>query len=485
MQPRRKILFFDWRDIDCGHVRWLTPDGTQYGVGNPPLPQVEMHAEQVAVPHGIRLAAQPAQKTEPVDDWRGWGRIIYEDGRYKSWYFEAGGQSKWGSGSPAHGQVTDTITVVGVESSDGFAWKEFTRCDINIAGQRGFDGFTFFVDPHGTPEERYKIVYCSTPPPEVGARWFAEYQKLPAHLRDYRMSAEHQYAMYYAASPDGITWTAVREPIMLHPSDTDSTFFWDEEIGKYVFYTRLMREGRRWVGRAVSDDFLHWGGVEEMLWPRLDDPPDYDIYLNGHSTYPGLPEYRLLFPMFYHRFTERSDIWLYTSTDGIAWRRIPGGPVIAPGPVGAWDSEFLGSGKDLMPFGDGKIATPYSGTPYPHKYPRFPAVWDAWQMGWAWWPQDRLCALTADREGEFQTVPLQPAGKELRVNFRVPRGGDVRIGLVGVDGRSAQDCDPMHGDETAKIVTWSGSAALNLPNDEPVALHVKLRCAELFALEWV
>jgi len=484
MQPRRKILFFDWRDIQCGHVRWLTPDGTQYGVGNPPLPQVEMHAEQVAVPHGIRLVAQPARKTEPVDDWRGWGRIIHEDGRYKSWYFEAGGQSKWGSGSPAHGKVTDTLTVVGVESSDGFVWKEFTRSDINIAGQFGFDGFTFFVDPHGKPEERYKIVYCSAPPPEVGARWYQEYEKLPERLRDYRMSAEHQYAMYYAASPDGMTWIAIHEPIMLHPSDTDSTFCWDEEIGKYVFYTRLMREGRRWVGRAESDDFLHWGGVEEMLWPRLDDPPDYDIYLNGHSTYPGLPEYRLLFPMFYHRFNERSDIRLYSSADGIAWRRIPGGPVIAPGPVGAWDSEFLGSGKDLMPFGEGKIATPYSGTPYPHKYPRWPAVWDAWRMGWAWWPEDRLCAVVADREGEFQTVPLQPAGKELRINFRAPRGGEVRIGLVGINGQSVQDCDPMHGDETAKTVTWGGSAALSLPNDEPVVLHVKLRCAELFALEW-
>jgi uncharacterized membrane-anchored protein len=64
---RTKILFTDWRHIQCGHVSWLTAEGERLGVGNPPEPRVPLHASPGAVPHGIRLVAQPARKTDPVD----------------------------------------------------------------------------------------------------------------------------------------------------------------------------------------------------------------------------------------------------------------------------------------------------------------------------------------------------------------------------------------------------------------------------------
>ena len=125
--------------------------------------------------------------------------------------------------------------------------------------------------------------------------------------------------------------------------------------------------GRRWIGRAEAGDFLHWGPIEPIIWPRLDDPPDYDFYLNGRSEYPGLPEWHLIFPMVYHRSTERSEIRLYSSADGIAWSELPGGPILEPRKPGSWDSEFLGNGKDLVPFGGDRAGVPHSGTPYPHK----------------------------------------------------------------------------------------------------------------------
>ena len=42
---------------------------------------------------------------------------------------------------------------------------------------------------------------------------------------------------------------------MLHPSDTDTTVLWDPALGKYVMFTRMFREDRRWIGRAEADDF--------------------------------------------------------------------------------------------------------------------------------------------------------------------------------------------------------------------------------------
>jgi hypothetical protein len=481
---RRKILFTDWRDIACGHLAWLTPEGRQYGVGHPPEPQVEMHARPICVPHGVRLVAQPARKTEPIAGWRGWGRTIHDQGRYRSWFLEVEGNAKLGSGSTAETPEPRSLAVCYVESADGFNWTEPQRCPIELPGQTGFDGLTFFVDPVAPPQERYKFVYCASPPQEVTDRLFEKYRKRPARYQDERVMGGGRWCLFYLTSPDGLQWTPVREPMMMHPSDTDTTVYWDAALGKYVMFTRMFRQQRRWIGRAEADDLHHWGPIEPIIWPRLDDPPDYDFYLNGRTEYPGLPEYHIMFPMVWHRFTERSELRLYSSADGIAWSQVPGGPVLTPGEPGAWDSEFIGCGKDLMPFGESRIAIPYTGTPYPHKYPRWPAVWDAWQMAWAWWPEDRLCALRADHEGEFCTMPLAPAGKALRLNLRTPRAGEVRVEVMGAAGRALEDCDPVHGDHAAHTVTWRGESSLGITDDRPVTLRFRLRCAELFALEW-
>jgi hypothetical protein len=159
--------------------------------------------------------------------------------------------------------------------------------------------------------------------------------------------------------------------------------------------------------------------------------------------------------------------------------------VIEPGPPGAWDSEFIGSGKDLVPFGPGRIATPYSGTPYPHKHPRWPAVWDAWNLGWAWWPEDRLCGLQAPYQGEVWTVPIAPAGRRLRLNVRTPMAGQVRVGVEGVANRTVDDCDPIVGDGADRVVTWGGEADLGTGAGQPVVLRLQLRCAEVFSLSFV
>jgi hypothetical protein len=159
--------------------------------------------------------------------------------------------------------------------------------------------------------------------------------------------------------------------------------------------------------------------------------------------------------------------------------------VLTPGVPGAWDSEFIAGGRDLVPFGPGRVAIPYIGTPYPHKYPRWPAVFDAWRMGWAWWPRDRLCAVRTDGEGSFWTFPVVPKGRGLKLNLRVPRGGEVRVGIEGTAGRTVEDCDPMHGDCPDRTVTWRGRSDIGAAEGQAVVLRIRMRVAELFAMEWV
>jgi hypothetical protein len=482
---RRKVLFFDWRDFECGHLAWRTADGQALGVGGDAGPDRDLHATPVQVPHGVRLQAQPATRTEPVDDWKGWGRIIYHEGRYRSFYLEIDGNAKLGSGSASQRAERQSVTVCSTASVDGVAWSAPTRCAVEVPGHYGFDGVCFFVDPVAAAAERYRLVYCARVPDALALPLHREYLARHPRYQDERVLDRPGPCLMSLTSPDGVHWSACPTPLLMHPSDTDTTVYWDAALGRYVMYTRMYRQARRWIGRAEAADLFHWGPIEPVVWPRLDDPPDHDFYLNGRTAYPGLDEYQLLFPMVYHRFTERSDIRLYASSDGIAWNPVPGGPVLQPGPAGAWDSEFIGSGKDLLPFGPGRVAMPYTGTRYPHKYPRFPAVWAGWRMAWAWWPTDRLAAVVADREGEFWTTAMRPAGATLRLNCRTVRGGEIRVGLAGVAGRAVADADPLHGDHAAAPVTWRGSPDPGLAADQPVRLHLRLRAAEVFALEWV
>jgi hypothetical protein len=251
-------------------------------------------------------------------------------------------------------------------------------------------------------------------------------------------------------------------------------------------YTRLYVQDRRWVGRAETDDFRNWGPVEPLLWPSLDGPLSDDIYLNGRTAYPGIPGTHLMMPMIYHRATQRSEARLYSSADGICWSEVPGGPVIEPGPAGSWDSEFVAAGKDLVPFGADRVAVPYHGTRFPHKYPRWPEVRSAMhRWGWAWWPRERLCAVVADGEGEFWTPTMLPAGRRLRVNVRTATAGSVRVGIANVEGRGVDDCAPNVGDGLSMPVHWNGGADVGVAKEEPVSLHIRMSAAELFAVEWV
>ena len=483
---KKLVLFTDLRHIRCGEIKWETPEGEVFGVDHPPESEVELYARQERVPYGVRLVAQPASKTEPISIRKPgpYRRIIYDQGVYRSWHMQADGEMLGGSDFPSE-TPPKLVEICYIESKDGYQWSEPKRSSLKVSGQRRFVNQTFFIDPVAPPEERYKMVYMAIPPKDLGARLLAEYLKLHKRYRDPRISAQRPLCLFAAVSPDGLAWKPIEKPLMMHYADTDNTFCYDRENGKYVFYTRMWRQGRRWVGRAEADDFYDWGPIEPIIWARLDDPVDYDVYTNAYTEYPGAPEYRFMFPTFYHRYTERSDVRMYSSEDGIAWNRIPGGPVIPAGEPGEWDSEWLWAYKDLVPLGAGRVAIFFQGTPYPHKYPRSPEVIGAGFRAWAWWPEGRLCAVKADREGEFWTYPIAPAGRQIRLNYRTHGAGQVRVGIFGRESRSVADCKPLHGNSMSEPVTWGGEADIGVAEGQEVILHFKLRSAELFALEWV
>ena len=483
--PQRTYLFTDLRHIRCGDLSWVSPSGEALPVAGPPEPPVEARAVMGMVPYGVRLVAQPGSKTEPLEVGQPRGsRVVYDGGVYRSWSLrpEYPAGQNLGAYSTAGAR---SVAIAYTESPDGFVWAEKARSAFETPGATGFDGFTVFVDPSGPPEERYKAVFMAEPPEDRRAELWQRLTRIHPRYRDERLRESYVPCLYGAVSPDGLNWQGLPEPLMVHKSDTDTSVYYDEWLGRYVMYTRLYPFERRTIGRAETEDFRRWEGVEPLIWPTLDDPLSDDLYTNGYSQYPGGPMYHLMFPMVYHRYTQTSDVLLYSSPDGLRWDRVPGGPVLSAGAPGEWDSEFIHAGKDLVPFGADRVAVPYGGTSYPHKYPRWKHFLDASRGGWAWWPKGRLVAVQADNWGEFWTFPIPVAGRELRANLRTSRAGEVRIGLAGIEGHSGDDVAPLVGDHLAAPVHWRGETNLGVPEGQSVTLHFRLRAAEVFGFEWV
>lgn len=488
----KKILFTDYRHICCGSLSWrdakgvgvplrLSPDATR-------TPVYAHYQEGYRIPTGIRLEAQPATKVaDPINRIIG-ERVIHDQGVYRSWYMTVDGMR---SGIDGRGETAKEMDICHVESADGMKWSEPDRCRIDVPGQSFAHG-SAFLDPLAPPDQRYKFVYDARVTGDIAKPLLERLRQRPARYLDLdrRILSGRPVDLdcfFVATSPDGLHWTPVAKPLFMHKGDTENTFLFDAAIGKYVLYTRGYRYDRRVVLRVETVDFFNWEPFAPALViePRLEDPPDYDVYTNAYCEYPGAPQYRLMFPMFFHHSTERSDVRLYTSTDGLSWSQVPGGPVLSPGETGAWDSEFISVGKDLVPLGRNRVGMPYQGTCYPHKYPRWPEVFDAMKYGWAWWPEDRLCAVKADGLGEFCTLPLTPAGRTLAINFRTPAAGLVQVGIAGIKDRAVDDCDPLSGDSLARVVSWNGQTDIAVPDGEPVIVQIRMRQAELFSLQWI
>ena len=63
---QKTYLFHDARHISCGDLSWHGAGGTRLPVAGPPGPEVAALAHSGAVPRGIRLVAQQAEKSAPA-----------------------------------------------------------------------------------------------------------------------------------------------------------------------------------------------------------------------------------------------------------------------------------------------------------------------------------------------------------------------------------------------------------------------------------
>ena len=64
------------------------------------------------------------------------GHVVFEEGRYRSWYLEVNGISRFGTGAPAHRRQPELVEICSVESPDGLHWNAPTRSRIEAPAAR-------------------------------------------------------------------------------------------------------------------------------------------------------------------------------------------------------------------------------------------------------------------------------------------------------------------------------------------------------------
>lgn len=491
------VYFHDWRYVNHGGYRWERGDGTAAGLFT--LEEPGGHGyRHIDMPGGVRIATRRAQKSGPVISAEGdeillmGGTLIHEEGRYRLWY------ECWPKeqiGAPGKGMGNHNFLRY-AESEDGVTWRKPKLGLVERNGNRennivfgaqltqghGFHGGCVFRDPSAPPAERYKAFHLG----QLSEAEFEEYRRKRPGEVDPFADARKPYALFGAVSPDGLSWRHMPETLVAQNSDTHNCCAYDAAEGKYVAYVRAHLLARRTIGRMETPDFRRFPLPELVFWPDAGMAPHDLWYANGKTMMPGTTEYHVMFPTRWSLPLDCFQFHMAASPDGRVWNLTPEGPVCEPGGVGSWDANIVWPGIGLAELPGGRTGLLYAGSPLPHKHPRRPPLGE---LGWAWWPRERLVALEAPGEGSFALWPLKVKGRRVRLNCRVRAAGHIRVEAVGpqreaLPGRGFAECDAVTGDGCDLPVTWRGEADLGHAEGAPVTLRFRMRGAELYSVRF-
>lgn len=452
-----KWVFLDWMGIEPGY-------GTAWGGAI---------SEGFCVPRGIELRVhKPRVEPEPVlrpeHPWEANGISPYatflaDGGRFRCWYECEGG---------------DNGGIAYAESSDGIHWTKIPLGQQIIGGvdsnmlELWAHGHGIFIDPVAVSEERYKLIRC--------------YWGDPVR------------AIVGATSPDGLRWQRIpdEEPLLVgNNADTQNVGLYDENLGKYVIYTR-QRDGmmqRRGINRTESADFYHFPPSEPVFEANPLDPPDWDYYASGYSKWPGAVDAHVMQVSVYQHTPDLVNVHLAVSRDGTIWHRPLGRePWIANDAYCPYPSIY--ASFSILSTAPGEWSTYLGVSPSGHnegeKYQ--PGV-----MLRAVSREDGFISLSSEGRGEFWTVPFTLTSDHIRLNARTSYSGFIRgevlaagIGDTGtavtvgqpIAGFSLADCAPITGDHFDVPLEWKGD--LRKLVGQQVRLHFDLYKSDLFALKF-
>ena len=219
----------------------------------------------------------------------------------------------------------------------------------NNACMRSIEGGSVFIDPLAPEQRRFRFIGRSAK--VRGCNW------------DQVEGIDGNHTWMFT-SPDGVRWRRNREPLLRLWLGATQSAVWDGDLGTWVLFLRahvLAPNGvsRRAVARTAVADLdqslalpaspesassAHAFLSDELpivLDVDEDDPPGAQIYVGNITRYARAQDVYLAFPpIWYDRrsaadASDKVEVQLAVSRDGISWQRPWRQPLIAPGVLGA------------------------------------------------------------------------------------------------------------------------------------------------------
>jgi len=435
-----KTLFFDYRDFEIvdGFVRRLEPpckfEGNPILVSDHPL-------------EGNSMSLYGSVVRRPTD------------GLWQIWY------TVW---NPKLGR-----TLAYAESEDGVTWQRPALDIVEVEGRKTH--LVFDRSPHGAT-----IIYDEL---EEQEDW--RYKMLVGALPSDKICAFR--------SGDGIGWLAAAENPVIGINPDCPMSLHRASDGRYVLYCRPSFGDRR-VSRRESWDFVHWSEPKIVIDQEPGDPAQTQFYGLGAIPY-GAYEIGTLW--IYH--TDAGDMGFnkmhghqqpeltYTRT-GYAWHRAaPGTPWIELGAEGSWEWGGIQPASTPVLLED-EIRFYYVGSRTERGVGRdYDGTEPRCGIGFASMAVDRFVGVETSGEGWILTRPFWTETPEFYVNANVSDGGELRVSIDDVQGRTIEgfgieDSLPIVGDSTRHRVAWRNCPDPSKLADREIRLRVRAAKATIWAL---
>ncbi len=406
---------------------------------------------------------------------------------------------------------TSTSMLAYATSPDGIAWTKpivDEKGQTNLLGQPAIQGFQcpgIFKD-HNEPDpaRRYKMLF-SCNPDGTSKTWMTS----------------------AAFSADGLSWKPATPTALIPFSDTQICPFWDSRRGRYVAIMRFGPPNTRIIARTESTDFLHWSpkvtvfrrtimdAVQQTQFYQMAPVPYGNIYLGLIGTYHN----ESLKPIPADKpWTDRQDLQLAFSRDGIIWKRVGGNGAVTHAELNKeqdWSSAtreavFLPYGEKDKDWDWGYITPYYTPEPiivndriYFYYSGSNAKHWWTWSgdppkldpdaippkkgVGLATLRLDGFVSVETAGEGVMTTRSLLFLGDTLVVNANAT-DGEIQVEAVDsggnvIEGFSRADCAVITTDSVRHVVTWKENPDCHLLQGRPIQLRFYLARAKLYSLE--
>ena len=290
-------------------------------------------------------------------------------------------------------------------------------------------------------------------------------------------------------SPDGIHWSPLSDgPVITQGAfDSGNLTFWDTSRNRYVDFHRGFRNDYRDVLTCTSTDFQNW--TEPVFLEYPDAPPEH-LYTNAIVPYYRAPHIFIGFPKRFlpsrnptgHFKTGTSDVLLMSSRDGRTFRRWaePVIPEDAPEDRAGNRSNYMAWGLLPTPGNDREYSV-YASENYLSRTPT--------RLRRFTYRLDGFVALRGGEQGgQLTTKPMKVAGGQLEVNYLARPGGYVRAEIQDAEGQplagfAAEDCEPLKGDQIARVVSWRGDKQGPFTQN-PVRVRFDVKDADVYAFRF-